>query len=78
MILLYHKNLRILPINDGFFKDGQVHGVGIYKDLDGSVYKGEWHFGKKHRIGTEIQENGDKYEFIWEYGKCISKIKIIH
>ena len=36
------------------------HGEGEYKYPDGSVYNGQWKFGKKHGLGTYIYLDGKK------------------
>ena len=61
--------------------DGEVntrnkpHGHGTFIYSSGSVYEGEWKWGKKEGKGTFIFSNGERYEGMWHgdvmqgYGK---------
>lgn len=32
---------------EGTFKNGRMHGIGLWYELDGSIRKGEWQMGKR-------------------------------
>ena len=61
----------------GEFKDGNLHGYGIYKVFNGDEYIGEYNQNKKQGKGTYIWLDGDKYIGDWKNGKMSGKgIKI--
>ena len=49
-------------VYEGEWKDGRIHGKGIYSSANGEVYEGEHQEDKKHGRGTLRKNNGDVYE----------------
>ena len=48
---------------------GQMHGRGVYRYADGTVYEGDFKDGKKHGRGVYRFANGSVYEGDWKDGK---------
>ncbi len=45
---------------EGDWQNGQRHGTGICKWLDGSTYEGEWRDDTKHGEGIFINPDGSR------------------
>jgi len=54
---------------EGEYKDGKMHGNGIYRYASGDVYEGEWKDGKKHGRGMCRYASGNVYEGEYKDGK---------
>jgi hypothetical protein len=70
-IQLYYR--MILPdggVYEGSFCDEQMHGVGSFRWMDGSMYEGEWFRGKRFGYG-HMKDVKDKscYEGWWDSDK---------
>lgn len=52
---------------EGFYKNDIKNGQGRYKDVDDSIWEGEWVNGKREGLGTLIK-NGKKYVAQWMNG----------
>ena len=50
-------------------RDGEKHGSGIYRWLDGSTYDGEWANGFMNGEGKFIWSDGKVKIGIWKNGK---------
>lgn len=64
--------IRFLPasIYTGGWKNGLMHGHGIYKWGDGREnYVGEWFENEQHGYGKYTWADGDVYEGMWDAGK---------
>ena len=48
---------------------GQMHGRGVYRYADGSVYEGDFKDGKKHGLGMDRYADGAVYEGDWKDDK---------
>lgn len=46
----------------GSFRDGRLHGTGVYTYSDGDRYEGEYKDGKKHGRGIYMYSDGGRYE----------------
>jgi hypothetical protein len=42
----------------GFFKRGNLEGIGRFDYLDGSIYEGDWRENRKHGKGRLIEVDG--------------------
>lgn len=57
-------------VYEGAFKDGKLHGHGVYKYRpSGDVYEGEWKGDMKHGQGRYTFTGGDLYVGCWYMGK---------
>jgi hypothetical protein len=54
------KYLQTEKYYEGFFREGKANGSGIFQDLNGGKYEGEWKDDKQHGFGKEIWNNGDE------------------
>ena len=54
---------------DGEWKDNKMHGMGVYRWIDGRMYEGSYVHDKKHGYGVYRWADGRKYEGKWENGK---------
>ncbi|MBT8221212.1 MAG: caspase family protein [Bacteroidia bacterium] len=45
----------------GQFKNGKMHGYGIYRSKSRTRYEGEWFYGRRHGKGKLYFSNGDIY-----------------
>ena len=55
-------------VYDGQWKDGLMHGKGVYIFQGGAIYDGEFLNGKQHGKGAMIYCNGASYEGDWKFG----------
>jgi hypothetical protein len=53
---------------DGQWKNGLMHGKGVYRFQGGAIYDGEFVNNKQHGKGTMVCENGDTYVGDWKSG----------
>ena len=60
---------------DGRWKKGMMHGQGVYKFADGSVYKGTFENNRPHGKGKVHYRNKMTYEGEWREGKFHGKGK---
>lgn len=51
-----------LQVYEGRILDEEMHGVGEYRYADGTVYRGEWHRGRRQGTGTLLSPDGTSYE----------------
>ena len=56
-------------VYEGDYRDGKLHGRGVYSWADGGRYEGEWRNGNRHGRGTFTWADGDRYEGKWREGK---------
>jgi len=54
---------------DGMWKDGKMHGRGIYTFFNGATYEGSWRNGLRHGRGTLLFSDGTEYIGQWSEGK---------
>ena len=47
---------------DGEFSEGHPHGYGTWYGEDGSVFKGQFRYGRSSGKAVHIRPNGDKLE----------------
>ncbi|MDR1494793.1 MAG: hypothetical protein LBI29_02010 [Rickettsiales bacterium] len=50
---------------NGYWMNGQCHGIGAHRSSDGFVYEGEWKNGKRDGFGIQIDKNGSIYKGYW-------------
>jgi hypothetical protein len=55
-------------VYDGQWKDGLMHGKGVYIFQSGAIYDGDFLDGKQHGKGVIIYCNGASYEGDWKFG----------
>ena len=55
-------------IQEGYWKDGKLHGRGRRIYGDGDYYIGEWKENRYNGEGTLYYKNGDRYEGGWKKG----------
>jgi hypothetical protein len=58
----------------GFFKSGNLDGIGNFEYLNGSVYEGDWKENRKHGRGQFIETDGrtvhvGEWENDYKHGK---------
>ena len=54
-------------IEEGYWKDGELHGRGRQIGINGDgYYIGEFKGGRKDGKGVEYEDNGNKYEGGWK------------
>ena len=56
-------------VYDGHWKNGLMHGKGVYRFQNGSIFDGEFFNNQQHGKGKLVQENGDTYEGEWQCGQ---------
>jgi len=57
----------------GAWKKGTIHGNGIFKYSNGSIYTGGFYQGLKHGQGHYISSSGYEYDGEWVIGKQTGK-----
>ncbi|MDG1355444.1 MAG: hypothetical protein P8P90_04280, partial [Opitutales bacterium] len=62
-----NKSISKLDFSDGTYegeinRDGEKHGSGIYRWLDGSTYDGEYADDLRHGTGRFLWVNGESYK----------------
>ena len=53
--------------DQGQWKDGMMHGIGICIYLNGSIYAGEWNKGEWCGMGVYIDQDGNKTTGKWKH-----------
>ena len=56
----------MVDIEEGYWKDGKLHGRGRRIYPNGECYSGEWKKGNYNGEGTWYTKDGDKYTGIWD------------
>eukprot|EP00808_Paulinella_micropora_P031028 g75249.t1 len=54
---------------EGQWKEGQMHGWGVFTEKDGRRYEGEWVNGRMHGTGTHKFTDGQTCQGEWEHGR---------
>ena len=55
-------------VYDGEWKNGKMHGKGVFTYSDEDTYDGEWKYGVEHGKGVRTYSDGDTYDGEWKYG----------
>ncbi len=63
-------------VYDGQWKNGTMHGKGVYVYQGGAIYDGEFFKGKQHGKGVMMLENDASYDGEWRCGVRHGKGKI--
>lgn len=63
-------------VRNGYFYEGGIHGDEVFiahgfgvMVWSGMKYVGQFHFGRRHGLGTMIYPNGDTYVGVWQFNK---------
>jgi len=73
----------ISQIYEGFFQNGALHGIGMYRSAKSNeTYFGDWQNGKRHGKGTMLYRNEMIFEGSWQNNRregegvlCFGKVK---
>ena len=57
----------------GMLENWHKMGLGEYRDVDGSVYRGEWSDDYMHGWGEYITPNGVSFKGRWDHGRLNEK-----
>jgi hypothetical protein len=60
----------------GPFRNGQMHGNGVFKWADGKIYQGQFENGQLHGGGKIFYPQGQMVEGVWHRGENLHLDKV--
>jgi len=60
--LQWFKDGKLVLLGEGNYRDGRLHGRGVYTWANDDRYEGDYYDGKQQGRGVYTWENGNRYE----------------